>query len=287
MSLSKQNRRAARNLSLTKKFRSPYFGPWVTGSIILLGSAYTLIVVSVLLTPATLLPGDAPVVLLAGAAATIVLSAAILTLGAAGAHRIGGVHIKLEQAFRSVAEGDFEYRLQFRRSDRLDSVAEAFNAMLEGVKPGQPPETPSEPEPELGGKRSLRNMGLTRRYQVLYMGIWLFVTLALILLNRLLAANALAFADLKSLGITLNTAVLLLNIGGSCLSLLVTYAALYNAHRIAGVHIKLERLFRQIGRGERQLELKFRARDNLTELEAAFPKMLEAIQNRETSGNQE
>lgn len=286
MSLSKQNRRIARNLSLTKKFRSAYFGPWVNLSIFLLGSAYGLMVVSVLLTPGVLLPTTAPVMLILGAAATVILSAAVLTLGAVCAHRVGGVHIKLAQAFQTVAEGDFAYRIQFRYSDRLESVAEAFNGMLDSIKEGVPPEAP-EPSEEVRQRRSLRSLGLTRRYQVLYMGIWLFITLALILLNRLLAANALAFADLESMGLDLDLSVVVLNILGVCLSLLTTWAAINNAHQIAGVHIKLEKLFKRIRQGERQVELKFRARDNLPELEAAFAKMLEAIRNRENPREQE
>lgn len=274
------NRRSLRNLVLTERFRFAYFGWWVLGNLALLACCFSLAVAIVLITPPQLFPGSPVRAILLLASGVIAVAGLLVLFGALSAHRIAGAHLKLESIFNKVAEGDFSTRLHFRTADNLDDVGIAFNRMMDSIDEGVKPEArESEPEQEAERpRRSLKSWRLTSKHHANYTGIWLITTLGILFLTQRCAVTTEALAVLSTQsGVMLarfaqvvNTAVLLLFPA-------TIYFAFREAHRIAGVHVKLKRTFDRIREGEREIELKFRANDKLEPLEGAFVGLMASI----------
>ncbi len=49
-------------------------------------------------------------------------------------HRIAEPLVRLKQCMEKVGQGDFSTRLQFRKRDAIDDVADSFNEMVENLK---------------------------------------------------------------------------------------------------------------------------------------------------------
>jgi methyl-accepting chemotaxis protein len=279
------NRRSLKNVSLTERFHFAYFGGWALFNLFLIVLDFALLTCAVQLMPEDLLSISSQRLVLYLGVCSVVLSGAVALLAALSAHRIAGVHLKLENVFNAVGDGDFATRLQFRSVDRLDDVADSFNEMVASIKLGEAPEplddgdNPNAKHRE-GERRSINSMARTRRHHIKYMGIWLLGSLELILVGYEAAATCLSLLSVTGgsppHGALALKLILLVSIVATI------YLAFVNAHRIAGVHIRFKETFQKIQAGERDLELRFRASDKLAPVEAAYQRMLEAIRARES-----
>jgi len=126
-------------------------------------------------------------------------------------------------------------------------------------------------------KRSLKNIALTRRFHWAYIGDWLLLTVALVVVAECLLlaiVNTLSssslFFDPQKVSLLSVLVCVVVILGLACLG------ALW-AHRIAGVHIRSESVLRQAAAGDLSVQLRFRAGDDLEEVEDAFQAMMATL----------
>lgn len=131
-------------------------------------------------------------------------------------------------------------------------------------------------------QRSLKNMTLTSKHHFHYVGSLLTVLLAFVVLFYF-------FAMYQYYSITLGrsdfdafswTAVLGLTIIGGILAVGVSFVGAVTAHRIAGVHVKLKNVMKQVEDGDLEAKLKFRNTDKLEDVEEAFNAMMASLKAR-------
>lgn len=79
---------------------------------------------------------DLPIQTLIMVATVVATLIGLLILGAAvlAAHRIAGVHIKLQNICNKIKEGDLDTRLYFRSTDKLEEVQDSFNSMMDRLQ---------------------------------------------------------------------------------------------------------------------------------------------------------
>ena len=132
-------------------------------------------------------------------------------------------------------------------------------------------------------RRKLSNMRLTRRFHFIHMGMWIVITIALVVIvNGLLYAllaqqlrQALEFEPGLSPLYVRITLLLVVETALLCVGILFMGKA--TSHRIAGPFIALEATCRNIQQGRHELRQKFREYDHLESLEQAFNDMLDSL----------
>lgn len=62
-----------------------------------------------------------------------VMLVGIVALAVSTAHRIAGPYVRLRRAFDDVCGGNLKHRVKFRDYDKLESLAEAFNSMMDSL----------------------------------------------------------------------------------------------------------------------------------------------------------
>ena len=280
---SMEEKRSLKNIKLTKKYHWTYMIYWVLLNSLLLVMTE---VVFLLCIQQEVIPQPDFLPMGLGLFSVIVFLGMLICIQLIGriwAHRLAGVHIRTERTLKEAAQ-DFSVRLRYRRTDRLEEVAEAFNEMMECLEnpvveasADAPNEKKAKPRTGAGNRRSLRNLDQTSKHHIHYMSLWLSLTCGNLLTNYL-AANLYVFLitvrgqdiDLHN-AVTLLTALLLFAVIG------VMFGAAVTAHRLAGVHVKLARTFERVAAGERDVELRFREYDKLTPLEEAFAEFMNAV----------
>ncbi len=132
-------RRSIKNVTLTKGYHLLYMGPQAFITLMILGLIYAVLLYRILSLARE--GHDIPYLALATGSTLIITLAALLSCGAAvfAAHRMAGVHIKLAQVFDLIAEGHFDTRLKFRKTDQLEDVEAAFNKMMDSLQPRMKP----------------------------------------------------------------------------------------------------------------------------------------------------
>ena len=150
------------------------------------------------------------------------------------------------------------------------------------------------PDPQQ--RRKLSNVRLTREFHFRYMGLWILITICLVVtVNVLLlmlmdersrrANDAVANLLGESLGVgPVFTGFLAVEV--ILFALVIVWLAMLTAHRIAGPYIRLKKACRQVRDGDLKYRLHFRNYDNLEELEKLFNEMMETIESR-TGGKKE
>ncbi len=141
-----KEKRSLRNVSLTLKHHWTYLGQWVLLTITLIILLYS---VSIHHLYSLVRPGNGPYIMSLMTGASLVaalLCTGIILLGVLTAHRIAGVHVKLRSTFLAIRDGKTKVRLRFRKEDKLDDLAEAFNSMMDTLLEEniEPPETSVE-----------------------------------------------------------------------------------------------------------------------------------------------
>lgn len=127
--LCSKNRRSLKNLSLTKQYFSQYYGFSTLISQVLLINCFVL-VLSIFYCNASSQEQFTALVL-GTTAVTAVLGLLLAGSHVLKAHKIAGVHLRMEKLFDRIREGDLEARLQLREDDHLDSLENSFNLMMD------------------------------------------------------------------------------------------------------------------------------------------------------------
>ena len=276
-------KRKLKNVVLTGKYHWPYVGGWLVLNIFL-----TLLVEAFVLGSLHLVRASYQAVPIAGYAVVSTLVAVIIITGLTllatlWAHRIAGVHIRTESVFNRIADGNRTARLQYRSTDQLEDVEEAFDRMMDAVSKPEAAglvSQPSRESPEAAERRSWRNMQLTSKYHFSYMAVWMVVSVGMVTATY---ASVLFFLYLKHYvdpgsDINLNLSYGLISILAVVVASFIIWRGFLTAHRLAGVHIKLIQTFDRVARGEGGVELRFRSYDKLGHLERAFQAMMESFQ---------
>ena len=138
--------------------------------------------------------------------------------------------------------------------------------------------------------RKLANIRLTRKHHLPYMGLWIFLSVALVL-----AFNVMVYLHVESrFGSHLfeqtvvqteylrsrQAFVLALTVESFLAITAVVFLAILTAHRIGGPYIRLVQVFKEVESGNMEQRLKFREYDRLEVVEAAFSRMMESLQQR-------
>jgi len=136
-------------------------------------------------------------------------------------------------------------------------------------------------------QRSLRSMKLTRKHHFQYMGLWIILTLCLLVLLNVIAfllleerwkgmselSGGLMQVDMSCrLPFLIAMAVETLAFAGA-----ITFLAKVTAHRIAGPYVRLVRTFEEVKNGNFDLKLRFRGYDRQEAVEQAFNEMMAAV----------
>lgn len=275
-------KRSLKNLKLTEKYHWSYMLTWVVSNSILLG------VTEIIFLSATRSGAFQHVALpVSPAILSILIFLGMLLcvqmIGKIWAHRLAGAHLRTEMTLLEASK-DFSTRLRYRKSDKLDEVASAFNDMMEALEnPDSSSEEQEKPkekkEDKTGNRRSLKNLEKTSKHHVQYMSIWLALTCGNLLICYLAAILYFFLAMVHGSEVNVNFVIMSLTVA-LCIAVIgVVWSALMTAHRLAGVHIKLAQTFHRVADGERDVELKFRSYDKLESVEAAFAEFVKAVNN--------
>ena len=136
-------RRKYSNVRITSKYHMPFLGCWVLVCMVLV----TVFIFGVIryeqLWSQHTLPHDDTLasfeirqsqtmnrLILTGCAFLV----GILLLALITAHRIAGPYIALLRTFDAIRGGDLNYPLRFRKYDRLEDVADAFNELMKELR---------------------------------------------------------------------------------------------------------------------------------------------------------
>ena len=139
-------------------------------------------------------------------------------------------------------------------------------------------------------ERKFSNIKLTSRFHFKYLGWWVIICIAFILLldaaliilyeqtwnsYALTASDPMADSAFRysHLLTTLGIVTLFLSAG-------IVILAMTTAHRIAGPYLGLQRTFDAIKNGQLDHRIKFRKEDGLDELESSFNTMIDELQQK-------
>lgn len=146
-------------------------------------------------------------------------------------------------------------------------------------------------------KRSFRNLRLTEKYRFQYLGHWMLVCfLFLILLNvAIYAIYEQIWLDTAPTGTGFAVERMHHNVGvagilvamSSFFGMAILLLAMFTAHRIGGPYIALKRTMAAVEQGDYGARLHFRGYDQLDDVEAAFNAMMDAVQARLASGQEQ
>ena len=136
-------------------------------------------------------------------------------------------------------------------------------------------------------RRSLRNVTLTKKYHMPYMGTSIFMSICL--LSTLYGLFLYRFLEMYRVDPEYNiqAAVIIATLVTMVVGLLIIGSNVLAAHRIAGVHIKLRQMFEKVEKGDYSTRVRFRSDDKLDEVENAFNNMMSRIQERAAAAKDE
>ena len=154
-----KTRRRLSNVHLTRRYRLAYMGLWVAVTMLLVVAMNAVLYLYIeerwgavgTLSNAYYQQYVAirTWFVFALAIETAVFGFGIFGLAATTTHRVAGPYFRLKAVFKEVENGNYQQGLSFRKYDKLEDVAEAFNAMMETVRrdlgvESQPVEEPEE-----------------------------------------------------------------------------------------------------------------------------------------------
>ena len=139
-------------------------------------------------------------------------------------------------------------------------------------------------------KRKLSSIKLTRKFHFRYLGLWILITIGLVVVANLLLFllaeqrwQDLYTQDTQFLDeymMQRQMMAIALVFGAILFSAAIVALAKITAHRIAGPYVKLQRVFESVRDGNMDQELSFRRYDHLEELAAAFNEMMVEVRAR-------
>jgi methyl-accepting chemotaxis protein len=139
-------------------------------------------------------------------------------------------------------------------------------------------------------KRQLRNVRLTRKFHFLYFGLWILITLCLLVISNVFLylfmqerTGDIHTSDVAALQDYLRMRAIFIGVlvtEGLVFAVGIVGLAILTAHRIAGPYIRLKSACREVEGGNLDYVLRFREYDRLDDLEEAFNAMLAAVRSR-------
>jgi methyl-accepting chemotaxis protein len=275
----KAEKRSLKNVALTRRFHWAYIGAWLVLNAVLLAGAEGFVLAIINTLPPSTLSFDPVRVSVISFVVALLLVIALAMLGTLWAHRIAGVHIRMEKVLRRAAEGDLNVTLRFRAGDDLEEVEEAFDAMMSTLR-GEPAlepvpdSSPGEESQEDRERRSWRSMELTSRYHYKYMAIWIVISIVFLVATYANGLLYLYVLNYSGYDIPLIPITWLFTIVTGALCAFLIWRGFLSSHRLAGVHVKLAQTFQRVAQGEKNVELRFRAQDRLEAVEEAFQALM-------------
>ena len=129
-------------------------------------------------------------------------------------------------------------------------------------------------------RRSLKNVTMTTKYHMLYMGPSIFLSLCLLVL--LYASSVYHIYRLGQLGpeVPVQMMLVVATLVATLLGILLVGSGVLAAHRISGVHIKLANVLNQVREGDLSTRVYFRNTDKLEDVQDAFNNMMETLEKR-------
>ena len=142
-------------------------------------------------------------------------------------------------------------------------------------------------------KRSIKNLKLTEKYRMQYLGLWLLITCTLVgmldiaiytMYEHLWSSN-MSYGTDRITELAHQKTFAVAAIGGATLFFVICaiYLIAFTAHRIGGPYLALKRTMAQIKEGNLGTRLKFREYDKLEDVEKAFNEMMDVIQAKAES----
>jgi HAMP domain-containing protein len=144
-------------------------------------------------------------------------------------------------------------------------------------------------------RRKLKNVTLTRQYQLRYSGLWFIIS---ILLLFLLAVSTYWLFQEEWMGMleqnperSLDFIFARSNFVGYLvlfalfLGICITTLGIFTAHRLAGPLLSLEKAFDEVKKGNLGYRIRFRKEDELRHLENAFNEMMDSMQGKKADKN--
>ena len=129
-------------------------------------------------------------------------------------------------------------------------------------------------------KRSVKNIIKTRKFHALYIGNVLSISLGLLALLYVMLLHKLMEVTVDQDPELVKNLIMSMTIGTVAVGALITFVALLSAHRVSGVHIKLQNTFKRVAEGDLETQLRFRKNDHLEDMEDSFNQMMESIRAR-------
>jgi len=141
----------------------------------------------------------------------------------------------------------------------------------------------------INSRRKLKNVKLTKKYQMKYYGLWFVISLMLIFLLGISTfwlfeehwRGILTESPDRTLDYVFSKSRFLATLVLISLVLLVaiTCLGIMSAHRVAGPLISLHKAFEEVKNGNYSFRLKFRKEDEMAELEKMFNEMMDSLEN--------
>jgi methyl-accepting chemotaxis protein len=136
-------------------------------------------------------------------------------------------------------------------------------------------------------KRKFSNIKLTQQFHYRHMGLWVIISISLIVLLNISVYLLLTQQWLYLGGMATDepdaARMLTRFLGGFLLvetllfCIAIVYMARATSHRIAGAFIALKKTCDRVSAGERSVRQKFRSYDHLDDLERSFNRMLDSL----------
>jgi methyl-accepting chemotaxis protein len=143
-------------------------------------------------------------------------------------------------------------------------------------------------------KRKLSSVWMTRQLHFRHMGLWVVLTIGLVLLlnicfylfiqERWDKLNVPGTPDLEQYDLMRQSLVVSLVLGTGVFSLAIIALAMFTSHRIAGPYLRLKRAFVEVREGDLEHRLVFRRYDRLEFLADSFNEMMRTIRERVAKG---
>lgn len=126
-------------------------------------------------------------------------------------------------------------------------------------------------------QRKISNLALTGKYHWPYVKGWLLFTIFLTLLVESFALGCLYVVQATNPDIPISGYAMVSALVATLVIIGLTARGMLWAHRIAGVHLRTESVFRKIADGDQTARLRYRSSDRMDDVEDAFDRMIERI----------
>lgn len=124
--------RSLKSLQHTIRYVNQYQGLPILLSLMVLFNCYVLAIAHFYMNSRSQTQFE--ILLLATTGLIALVGGAIVVTGVLAAHKVAGVHLRMEKVFDQIREGNLDTTLKLRDSDNLESLENSFNLMMSYLK---------------------------------------------------------------------------------------------------------------------------------------------------------